>query len=84
MHANTQISLFIIQISANNKVTLQSLQDVTGAEFQMFMDFLKSLAIFGEKAPPESLQELIEIIESQADLDAQFNVSIVQCNKFKK
>ncbi|XP_047308172.1 apoptosis inhibitor 5-like protein API5 [Impatiens glandulifera] len=53
----------------------KSLQDVTGAEFKMFMDFLKSLSIFGEKAPPERIQELIEIIEGQADLDAQFNVS---------
>nr|XP_043625289.1 apoptosis inhibitor 5-like protein API5 [Erigeron canadensis] len=51
------------------------LQDVTGAEFKMFMDFLKSLSIFGAKAPAERIQELIEIIESQADLDAQFNVS---------
>lgn len=54
----------------------QSLEDVTGAEFRMFMDFLKSLSIFGEKAPPERLKELIGIIEGQADLDAQFNVSI--------
>ncbi|KAL8460582.1 hypothetical protein ACS0TY_032200 [Phlomoides rotata] len=53
----------------------KSLQDVTGAEFQMFMDFLKSLSMFGEKAPPERIQELIEIIEGQADLDAQFDVS---------
>ncbi|CAK9134660.1 unnamed protein product [Ilex paraguariensis] len=53
----------------------KSLQDVTGAEFKMFMDFLKSLKIFGEKAPPERVQELIEIIEGQADLDAQFDVS---------
>ncbi|KAG8385481.1 hypothetical protein BUALT_Bualt03G0049800 [Buddleja alternifolia] len=52
----------------------KSLQDVTGAEFKMFMDFLKSLSMFGEKAPPERIQELIEIIEGQADLDAQFNV----------
>ncbi|RAL44762.1 unnamed protein product [Cuscuta campestris] len=52
----------------------KSLQDVTGAEFKMFMDFLKSLNIFGEKAPKERVQELIEIIEGQADLDAQFNV----------
>ncbi|KAL5571880.1 hypothetical protein UlMin_021477 [Ulmus minor] len=29
-----------------------SLEDVTGANFRMFMDFLKSLSIFGEKAPP--------------------------------
>lgn len=41
----------------------------------MFMDFLKSLSIFGEKAPPERMKELIGIIEGQADLDAQFNVS---------
>ncbi|CAL5409926.1 unnamed protein product [Camellia sinensis] len=53
----------------------KSLQDVTGAEFKMFMDFLKSLSIFGERAPAERVQELIEIIEGQADLDAQFNVS---------
>lgn len=59
-----------------NKVILQSLQDVTGAEFEMFMNFLKSLIMFGEKAPPERVQELIEIIEGQADLDIQFNVCI--------
>ncbi|XP_058202505.1 apoptosis inhibitor 5-like protein API5 isoform X1 [Rhododendron vialii] len=53
----------------------KSLQDVTGAEFKMFIDFLKSLSLFGEKAPPERVQELVEIIEGQADLDAQFNVS---------
>ena len=54
---------------------MQSLEDVTGAEFRMFMDFLKSLGIFGEKAPPERMKELIGIIEGQADLDAQFDVS---------
>ncbi|KAI3680765.1 hypothetical protein L6452_35541 [Arctium lappa] len=53
----------------------KSLQDVTGAEFKMFMDFLKSLSIFGEKAPTECVRELVEIIEGQADLDAQFSVS---------
>lgn len=53
----------------------KSLADVTGAEFRMFMDFLTSLSIFGEKAPPERMKELIGIIEGQADLDAQFNVS---------
>ncbi|KAH6829131.1 Apoptosis inhibitory protein 5 [Perilla frutescens var. hirtella] len=53
----------------------KSLQDVTGAEFNMFMDFLKSLSMFGEKAPPERIQELIGIIEGQADLDAQFDAS---------
>ncbi|KAL8211104.1 hypothetical protein R6Q57_005541 [Mikania cordata] len=56
-------------------ILLQSLQDVTGAEFKMFMDFLKSLSIFGEKAPTKRVQVLIEIIEGQADLDAQFIIS---------
>jgi len=42
----------------------------------MFMDFLKSLSLFGEKAPAERMKELIGIIEGQADLDAQFNVII--------
>lgn len=53
----------------------QSLQDVTGAEFKLFMDFLRSFSIFGDGVPQENMQELIEIIEGQADLDAQFNVS---------
>lgn len=53
----------------------KSIQDVTGAEFKMFMDFLKTLSIFGEKAPTERVQELVEIIEGQADLDAQFSAS---------
>ncbi|KAJ0989411.1 hypothetical protein J5N97_007767 [Dioscorea zingiberensis] len=53
----------------------KSLQDVTGDEFKLFMDFLNSFSIFGDKAPPERVQELIEIIEGQADLHAQFNVS---------
>ncbi|KAK8504792.1 hypothetical protein V6N13_141714 [Hibiscus sabdariffa] len=52
----------------------KSLGDVTGAEFRMFMDFLKGLSVFGEKVPPERLKELIGIIEGQADLDAQFDV----------
>ncbi|KAM3343358.1 apoptosis inhibitor 5-like protein API5 [Capsicum galapagoense] len=52
----------------------QNLQDVTAAEFKMFMDFLKSLSLFGHNAPTERIQELVEIIEGQADLDAQFNV----------
>jgi len=56
---------------------LQSLEDVTGIEFRMFMDFLKSLSLFGEKAPAERMKELIGIIEGQADLDAQFNVIII-------
>uniref|UniRef100_A0A1J3DYG6 Apoptosis inhibitor 5 n=1 Tax=Noccaea caerulescens TaxID=107243 RepID=A0A1J3DYG6_NOCCA len=53
----------------------QSLEDVTGGEFKMFMDFLTSLSIFGGKAPKERMQELVEIIEGQADLNAQFDVS---------
>ncbi|KAF7803355.1 apoptosis inhibitor 5-like protein API5 [Senna tora] len=53
----------------------KSLEDVTGAEFRMFMDFLRSLSLFGEKAPSERMIELIGIVEGQADLDAQFNVS---------
>ncbi|PON57401.1 Apoptosis inhibitory [Trema orientale] len=61
--------------STDEFIREKSLEDVTGAEFRMFMDFLKSLSIFGEKAPPERMKELIGIIEGQADLDAQFNVS---------
>ncbi|KAJ4891597.1 putative apoptosis inhibitor 5-like isoform X2 [Raphanus sativus] len=53
----------------------QSLEDVTGGEFKMFMDFLTSLSIFGWKAPQERMQELVEIIEGQADLNAQFDIS---------
>ncbi|KAK9267135.1 hypothetical protein L1049_009554 [Liquidambar formosana] len=53
----------------------KSLADVTGAEFTIFMDFIKSLSIFGEKAPQERVKELTEIIEGQADLNAQFDVS---------
>ncbi|KAL0666907.1 hypothetical protein Bca4012_029611 [Brassica carinata] len=53
----------------------QSLEDVTGGEFKMFMDFLTSLSIFGGKAAQERMQELVEIIEGQADLNAQFDVS---------
>ncbi|CAI0557870.1 unnamed protein product [Linum tenue] len=56
----------------------KSLQDVTGAEFRMFMDFLKSLNMFGDKAPPERTKELVEIIEGQADLDTQFNMMQVE------
>ncbi|KAJ9168765.1 hypothetical protein P3X46_020255 [Hevea brasiliensis] len=53
----------------------KGLEDVTAAEFKMFMDFLRSLSIFGDKAPPERMKELLGIIEGQADLDAQFNIS---------
>lgn len=41
----------------------------------MFMGFLTSLSIFGGKSPQERMQELVEIVEGQADLDSQFNVS---------
>jgi hypothetical protein len=57
----------------------KSLQDVTGAEFKMFMDFLKSLTLFNDKAPPERIQELLEIVEGQADLDAVFTVCSLSC-----
>lgn len=53
----------------------QNLQDVTAEEFKMFIDFLKSLSLFGQNASAEHVQELVEIIEGQADLDAQFDVS---------
>lgn len=59
---------------------MQNLQDVTAVEFKMFMDFLKSLSLFGKNAPLERVQELVEIIEGQADLDAQFDVSPLFCH----
>lgn len=43
------------------------------------MDFLKGLSLFGQNAPTERIQELVEIIEGQADLDAQFNVCPLSC-----
>ncbi|KAJ0845970.1 putative apoptosis inhibitory 5 [Helianthus annuus] len=49
------------------------LQDVTGLEFKILMGFVKSLNIFGDKAPTER----VELIESQADLDAPFDVSVL-------
>ncbi|KAB5560659.1 hypothetical protein DKX38_005616 [Salix brachista] len=55
----------------------KSSEDVTGAEFRMFMDFLKTLGIFGHKAPSERMKELVEIIEGQADLDSAFDVAQV-------
>ncbi|KAJ6364272.1 hypothetical protein OIU76_029254 [Salix suchowensis] len=55
----------------------KSSEDVTGAEFRMFMDFLKTLGIFGHKAPSERMKELVEIIEGQADLDSAFDVTQV-------
>eukprot|EP00850_Spirogloea_muscicola_P006900 SM000033S12421 [mRNA] locus=s33:827101:831673:- [translate_table: standard] len=56
-------------------LTKKILQDVTGAEFKMFIDFLKSLDLFSEKAPPEQVQELVQIIEGQADLQSKFEVT---------
>ncbi|KAL8159332.1 hypothetical protein V2J09_000869 [Rumex salicifolius] len=56
-------------------VSNHSLHDVNGDEFKMFMDFLQSLNIFGDKAPPERVQELLELVESQADLHVEFNVA---------
>ncbi|KAG5235032.1 apoptosis inhibitor [Salix suchowensis] len=55
----------------------KSSEDVTGAEFTMFMDFLKKLSIFGDKAPSERMKELVGIIEGQADLDSAFDVTHV-------
>ncbi|KAJ6724933.1 APOPTOSIS INHIBITOR 5-RELATED [Salix viminalis] len=55
----------------------KSSEDVTGAEFTMFMDFLKKLTIFGDKAPSERMKELVGIIEGQADLDSAFDVTHV-------
>ncbi|GAU14588.1 hypothetical protein TSUD_96520 [Trifolium subterraneum] len=52
-----------------------SLDDVTGIEFRMFMDFLKSLSLFGDKSPPERMKELIGVIEEQADLESEFKVA---------
>lgn len=69
--------IIVFHTSLLNFNIFQSLQDVTGAEFKMFMDFLSSLSIFGGTAPSERIQELIEIIEGQADLDAQFSVCII-------
>lgn len=50
---------------------------MTAAEFKLFMNFLKSLSLFGQNAPVERIQELVEIIEGQTDLDAQFDVCSV-------
>lgn len=69
--------LFLFAIYSDYFWISQSLEDVTGGEFKMFMDFLTSLSIFGWKAPQERMQELVEIIEGQADLNAQFDVSFI-------
>ncbi|PNY06266.1 apoptosis inhibitor 5-like protein [Trifolium pratense] len=52
-----------------------SLDDVTGVEFRMFMDFLKSLSLFGEKCPHERIKELIGVVEEQAELELEFKVA---------
>ncbi|KAH9618980.1 hypothetical protein KSS87_008228 [Heliosperma pusillum] len=67
----------IVRSSEQGVVIRDSLRDVTGGEFKMFIDFLKTLSIFDDKAPRERVQELMEIIESQADLDSQFDSSDV-------
>lgn len=54
---------------------IKGLQDVTGDEFQMLMNFLRTLSLFGDKAPPERMQELVDIVEAQADLDSKFDIS---------
>eukprot|EP00271_Cylindrocystis_brebissonii_P007404 TRINITY_DN20909_c0_g2_i1.p1 TRINITY_DN20909_c0_g2~~TRINITY_DN20909_c0_g2_i1.p1 ORF type:complete len:572 (+),score=141.78 TRINITY_DN20909_c0_g2_i1:152-1867(+) len=54
---------------------IKGLQDVTGDEFQRLMNFLRSLALFGEKASAERMQELLEVVEGQADLDSEFDIS---------
>jgi len=48
-------------------ISFQSLEDVNDMEFQIFMDFLLSLSLFGENASAERMQELITIMENQAD-----------------
>eukprot|EP00244_Chara_vulgaris_P010881 TRINITY_DN513_c0_g1_i1.p1 TRINITY_DN513_c0_g1~~TRINITY_DN513_c0_g1_i1.p1 ORF type:complete len:554 (+),score=150.28 TRINITY_DN513_c0_g1_i1:552-2213(+) len=51
----------------------KSLEDVTGAEFKMFMDFLMSLNMFGKGAAKENVQELLDVVEKQADLASPFS-----------
>ena len=41
----------------------------------MFLSFLASLSLFGPKAAAERMQEMVEVIEAQADLQAAFDVS---------
>ncbi|CAI5936422.1 unnamed protein product [Closterium sp. NIES-65] len=70
-------SVLVPQAEMERHVTdlIKGIQDVTGEEFAMFMAFLQGLALFGAKAPPERMQELVEIVEGQADLLASFDVS---------
>eukprot|EP00850_Spirogloea_muscicola_P017314 SM000147S01133 [mRNA] locus=s147:256652:261253:- [translate_table: standard] len=65
-------------------LTKKILQDVTGAEFKMFIDFLKSLDLFSEKAPPEQVQELVQIIEGQADLQSKFELLKDEYSRLQK
>lgn len=75
-----QFSIYVMCWAWTNDI-IQSVQDVTGSEFELFMGFLRSLSIFGDSAPRESFQELIEIIQAQADLNSQFNVSML-CEQY--
>ncbi|CAI5991009.1 unnamed protein product [Closterium sp. NIES-65] len=70
-------SVLVPQAEMERHVTdlIKGIQDVTGEEFAMFMAFLQGLALFGAKAPPERMQELVEIVEGQADLLASFDAS---------
>ncbi|GJP35141.1 hypothetical protein CLOM_g19656 [Closterium sp. NIES-68] len=70
-------SILVPQAEMERHVTdlIKGIQDVTGEEFSMFMAFLQGLALFGAKAPPERMQELVEIVEGQADLLASFDAS---------
>ncbi|CAI5458334.1 unnamed protein product [Closterium sp. Yama58-4] len=70
-------SVLVPQAEMERHVTdlIKGIQDVTGEEFSMFMAFLQGLALFGAKAPPERMQELVEIVEGQADLLASFDAS---------
>lgn len=72
-----QVPICIVVCYTLINAIIQSVQDVTGSEFELFMGFLRRLTIFGDSAPRESFQELIEIIQAQADLDSQFNVSML-------
>eukprot|EP00475_Leptophrys_vorax_P030691 TRINITY_DN4616_c0_g1_i1.p1 TRINITY_DN4616_c0_g1~~TRINITY_DN4616_c0_g1_i1.p1 ORF type:complete len:543 (-),score=58.06 TRINITY_DN4616_c0_g1_i1:8-1636(-) len=70
-------SILVPQAEMERHVTdlIKGIQDVTGEEFAMFMSFLRGLTLFGAKAPPERMQELVEIVEGQADLQASFDAS---------
>ena len=42
----------------------------------MFLSFLASLSLFGPSAPAERVQEMVEVVEAQADLQAAFDVRV--------